>query len=225
MASQQCKALKDNPLAAWSQSYVDRVWRAAGFPPPAPILPPSMEGKYPVATRGPRMLTDSPTGKARKKTLRGVTKEENKFLNFWGINVTDPCRKQSGISKVAGGILDVAGFVFPVLGYMQVAATAVNTVQDVKAAKANMANATDILTQAAVADLQKQQAAAPPGTAVQLVPTLQPTATPAAVIVRPGNDLEPAVLAPVVQQRKTWTTDDYLLAGMVGLGAYLLLGD
>lgn len=121
----------------WQQDIVDARWLAIGQPPPAPLVPVTMIGWGPRSTRGLRMLEVTPATKNldelkkrgvkwSKKGWRGVTKEENDFLNFFGKVAVDPYRKQSGISKVAGGILQVASVVFPAAGYMQAVATAGN---------------------------------------------------------------------------------------------------
>jgi hypothetical protein len=205
----------------WTQAYINAVWRAIGYPDPVPQMPKTMEGWYRVATRGPRMLALTPKGK--DGSLRGVTKEENKFWNFWGQAVEDPCRKQSGISKIAGGILQIASIYFPVLGYFQAAATAVNTVQDVKRQQNLVADATDILTSSA-----QQIAAANNPAPVTTLAVTQPTAPP---LVAPATAFNPPAfadpLAPAPRTttpaRRKYTTRDYAIAAGLGVGLYLLI--
>lgn len=208
----------------WTQAYINAVWKAIGYPDPIPQLPKSMEGWYIFPTRGPRMLTLAPSGSIRKSSARGVTKEENKFWNFWGQAVQDPCHKQSGISKIAGGILQIASVYFPVMGYFQAAATAVNTVQDVKRQKEFMGDAQDILTSSA-----QQIAAANNPAPVTTLPMVQPTAPP---LVAPAATFDALSFAdPFAPPRTTTkapasrkiTPRDYAILGGLGLLGYLLI--
>lgn len=206
--------------APWSQAMVDAVWRAMYGMDVTPQVPKTLLGWYSIATRGPRMFALTPRGK--DGSLRGPTKEEAKFLNFWGQAVNDPCRKQSGISKIAGGILQVASVFFPVMGYFQAAQTAVNTVQDVKRQKELVKDATDILTSSA-----QQIAAANNPAPVTALAMTQPTAPP---LVAPAAFNPPAFADPLAPAPRTtaparakYTPRDYAIAAGLGVGLYLLI--
>ncbi len=120
----------------WTQALVDDRWAAIGQKPPAPLVPASLIGWITAASRGPRMLKASPSANIpllqqiklgiNKNGMRGVTREENDFLNFFLKVAADPYRKQSGISKVAGGLLQVASVAIPAFGYFQAVATVGN---------------------------------------------------------------------------------------------------
>jgi hypothetical protein len=120
----------------WTQGMIDARWKEISAPGPAPLLPPSMVGLY-LSARPPRTLASKPNG-GKKDGRRAVTRAENDFLNFWGKVAVDPYRKQSGISKVAGGILQVASFVFPALSTMTAVAEAGNAALSIPAMKADM---------------------------------------------------------------------------------------
>jgi hypothetical protein len=202
----------------WSQGGVDVMWAAMGYPAPAPRVPASMVGMYQVHTRGPRMLARKPKGK-KKDGLRHVNEAENKFLNFWGKAVTDPCRKQSGISKIAGGILQVAAMVVPAAGaFMFAAAEVGNAALDASKVKRDMAQATELLTQAAAATQQT-------------APVFQPTAT-APPLIAPVSQLVPQPMSLVPRDRVShvtqspgsrWTGTDWATAGILGVAFYLLV--
>lgn len=146
--------------APWSQAIVDDRWREIGAPPPAPLVPKSMIGWYAQATRGPPMLTLSRTGKLRKSSARHMTKEERDFLNYFGKIAIDPFRHQSGISKVAGGILQVVGVAIPAFGYFQAVEAAGNAALDAKKQQSDANLTTRVMQPAIDVELAKERAVA-----------------------------------------------------------------
>lgn len=144
----------------WTQELVDARWREIGQSPPAPLVPASMVGWYRFTTRGPRMLTKSPTGKLHKSSARHVTREENDFLNFFNKVAVDPFRKQGTVSKVAGAALQVVGVAVPVFGYFQAAQAAGNAAIDYKSQGGDAALAMRVMTPAIDAQLARENAAA-----------------------------------------------------------------
>lgn len=105
----------------WSQAAVNARWAQIGAPLPAPLVPVSLEGAKLAPSRGPRMIY--PRG---SKKQRHVTAEENDFWNYFYTAAVDPYRKQSGISKAAGVVLQVAGAAIPAFGYFQAVQAAGN---------------------------------------------------------------------------------------------------
>jgi hypothetical protein len=214
---------------AWTQAVVDARWLEIGNPGGiAPLLPASMSGMYLMPTRGgTRVTTDEKRKKMRKEPKAGAhTVEERKFFNFFNKVAVDPYRKQSGISKIAGGILDVASFVFPPLATMQAVATAGNTVLDIGKMGRDLGLATAQLTKAADAAYAAQASVLPPALPVaQLAP---PSALVA--LAAPPPSALPAVVAPATPAvvsggrvvRKLSRRDEYILAGIGVLGVYLL---
>lgn len=187
------------------------MWLAIGYPPPAPRVPASMIGWSPQASRGPRMLK-----KAGVKKPRHVTKQENEFLNFWGKAVTDPCRKQSGISKIAGGILQVASIFVPAAGAAMFAAAEVgNAALDVSKMGRDMKQAETLLTEAALATAQ-------PAPVTALAPM---TAQPATLVAPPSMIVPQPVArsAPPARARAKWQPRDYAVAAGLSIFAYLLI--
>lgn len=154
----------------WQQSVVDARWAAIGQPAPAPLVPATLIGWKPWATRGPRMVQITPATKnlaeilklkkVNSKNIRGLTKEENDFYNFWGKVAVDPYRKQGLVSKVAGGILQVASVVFPVMGYAQAVKGAADYASAKGAAKSDQKLAERVLAPAYAAQEAKESAAA-----------------------------------------------------------------
>lgn len=195
----------------WRQEMVTAVWKGMYNMEPAPLVPKSLLGWYSIPTRGPRMFALTPKGK--DGSLRGPTKEEAKFLNFWGQAVTDPCRKQSGISKIAGGILKIASVFIPAFGYFQVAQSAVNAVQEPQRQKELVKLGTELLTAAANAQPLPMNPA--PITTLPAPQTFAPT-NPAPLVQAPRS------LPPLVT-RRTYTARDYAIAGGAGLLLYLLI--
>ena len=109
----------------WSQEKVNVLWEHFNLPAPAPLVPMSLVGWKQYIARDPTKLTKD--GKNRKRT-----QEETDFMNFFG-KVMDQFHKQSGISKVAGGILKVASIAIPTFGIV----SAVGAGGNVALAKAN----------------------------------------------------------------------------------------
>ena len=154
-------------FSVWSQAEIDKRWHAIGGELPAPLLPKSMEGARIAPAHGHHVLY--PPG---SKKPRGVTREENDFWNYIMKVGSDPFRKSSGISKVAGGLLQVASAAIPAFGYFQAVATAGNMALDAGKPKADAALASRVmapaLAQVAAADkaqfdaqISKIQALAP----------------------------------------------------------------
>jgi hypothetical protein len=195
----------------WSQAMVTAVWKGMYNMEPAPLVPKTLLGWYSVASRGPRMFALTPKGK--DGSLRGATKEEAKFLNFWGQAVTDPCRKQSGISKIAGGILKIAAVFIPAFSYFQVAQSAVNAVQEPQRQKELVKLGTELLTAAANA----QPIPMNPAPITQL-PAPQPFAP-----MNPAPLVQMQPRTPAAPKRSAYTASDYAIAGAAGLVLYLLI--
>lgn len=194
----------------WTQALVNARWQEIGQPLPAPILPASMVNHAPFPTRGPRMLKGP-----NDKKPRHVTAEENKFLNFWGKVAVDPYRKQSGISKVAGGILQVASVALPVFGYMNAAASAGNFVAQKDAAKDFEKDAEAIMTPAYELQAAQDAAKAESDLAATLaaMQALRPTsnASPVGVVSPTATDSKPG-----------WTMTEIAVAAIAA--GVLLLG-
>lgn len=144
-----------NYSQGWQQSIADARWAEIGQHPPAPLVPASLIGWKPFTTRGRRMFKNVTTGK-----LRGVSAEENDFLNYFGKVAVDPYRDQSLASKVAGGVLQVASVAIPAFGYFQGATSAVNAAEDMGKAGGDAALATRVLTPAVDAFVAKENDAA-----------------------------------------------------------------
>jgi hypothetical protein len=94
--------------SGYQQSDVD-AWWAANASGPAPIVPQSLIGWNHGGGRDAISMYNYGTGKKDKKSRRGRTKEEADFLNFFNKVAVDPYRRQSGLSRAAGGVLSVAG--------------------------------------------------------------------------------------------------------------------
>lgn len=211
-----------------NQDDVNHRWFQIGQRGVAPIVPPILVGKYQVFTRGPRMFSATgPKGKVFKFT-KAEGKQVADFMNFWGKVAIDPYRKQSGISKIAGGILQVASAVVPVFGYMTAVAEVGNAAQaygaqggDAKLAARVMAPSFAAVEAAETAkenaDFDKRvkalQALAPP----QVAPP------PPMTLVAPTT-AQPVDLTkkPVAPSRPAWTNTEISVAAIVG--GILLLG-
>lgn len=210
-------------IGPWSQEMVNAAWHAIGYPPPAPILPPTLAGRYLIATKGGRRISEvgKPKSLSKQKLTKAEGKAQNDFLNFWGKSITDPCRKQSGISKVAGAVLQVASFVAPVVGSAIFAvADAGNQALAAKNMGRDIKQATDILTAAAEQAYQ-------PAPVTQLAP-VQPAALP---MIAPVSQLVPQPMSLVSRDRVSqvtqipgsrWTRKDWAIAAGAGLFIYLL---
>lgn len=157
----------------WSQAAIDRRWAEIGAPLPVPILPPSLEGTRKLARSNG--VTDAKTGKPRPPT-----RAENDFINYFIRVASDPYRKQSGVSKVAGGILKVAGAAIPAFSYFEAAAAAGNIASARGKEGANERLATRVMepayTQAAARTQAKEDAAFT--SQMKLLQSLAPTAVP-----------------------------------------------
>lgn len=199
--------------AAWSQAGVDAMWQAIGYPPPAPRVPQTLIGWYSIPTKSGTMLALSKSGKMRKDSFRHRTKEENEFLNFWGKAVTDPCRRQSGISKIAGGILQIASVFVPAAGAAMFAAAEVgNAALDASKIGRDMKQAETLLTQAALATAQ-------PTAIVPVMPQPAPLVAPTSTLVPQPV----ARSAPPARARARWQPRDYAVAAGLSVFAYLLI--
>lgn len=213
-----CKAVSDLAprYQAWGyhQDWINRVWSAMGYPDPAPILPASMHGMFLIQTRGPRMLSTDPGDRSVKKGARGVTKEENKFLNFWGKHVSDVCREQSTISKIAGGILQVASIAIPTMGVMNAVATAGNAGLAMQGAKRDAKEAERIMAPAYELQAKQDQAKAEADLAAKLA---------AMQALRPTSNAQPVgvVTKSQVEERSGWTSTEIGVAALAA-GALLL---
>lgn len=221
----------------WSQSIVDARWREIGQSGPAPIVPATMIGWATGSSKGPRLLklTKAATNlnevarvaHVNGKGLRGVTKQEADFLNFWGQVAVDPYHKQSGISKVAGGILQVASVVIPAMGYAQAIAAAGNAGLQYGAQGGNEKLAARVMEPAYAAQeakddaktkadfdaqVSKLQALAPVAKATPSAPPAL-TAQPVDLTQKPATSVAP---------RKGWTNSEISVAAI--FGGVLLLG-
>lgn len=222
-----CGALKASLIpygdgaGPWSQEMVDTAWKAIGYPAPAPRVPATIVGRYTMFSRGPRMFSEVGNHKklAKVKHTKAQGKEIADFMNFWGKAVTDPCRKQSGISKVAGGLLQVASFVVPVAGAAMFAvAEAGNAVLDAKAMARDMNLGTKLLTQAAEATTQ-----VPP--VAKVAPVSPPLIAPVSQLVPQPMSLVPRDRVSQVTQKpgSRWTRKDWAIAAGAGAFLYLLV--
>jgi hypothetical protein len=108
-------------LGPINQAAVNARWAEIGAPPPPPLVPDELIGLYAIPTRGPRMFAPTRHGKTFGMSKFKDGKKVNDFFNYWGKVAVDPYRKQSGISKVAGAILQVASVALPALGIAQAA--------------------------------------------------------------------------------------------------------
>jgi hypothetical protein len=136
----------------WTQAAVDRRWKEIGGPAPTPILPSDMEGAKIIGTRGPRVL------KYASGKLHAPNAVENDFWNYFMKVASDPYRKQSGISKVAGGVLQVASAAIPAFGYFQAVAAAGNMVAARQAVKTDANLTARVMAPALAADDAKDTA-------------------------------------------------------------------
>lgn len=220
----------------WQQTDVDARWAAIGQPPPAPLVPATLVGWGMFPTRGPRMVKVTPGTKNlvelkkagikwSSKGLRGVTREENDFYNFFMKVAVDPYRKQSGISKVAGGLLQVASVVFPAAGYMQAIAAAGNAGLAYGKQGGDLKLAERVMTPAIEAQSAKEDAAAKADFDAQLK-KLQALAPPSNVPPAPAqlaSNAQALTLAPKpVSSGPKWSELEITVA--LALGGAILLG-
>lgn len=209
-------------VTGWQQSDVDARWQEIGQPPPAPLVPASMIGWKIAGTRGPHMLQTTPATKnladvktlmkVNSKGVRGVTREENDFWNFFVKAAADPYRKQSGISKVAGGVLQVASVAIPAMSYFQAVTAAGNAGFAAGSQGGDALLAQRVLTPAIVAQDARETDTANAALDAQLkkLQALAPTSSAQAVDLRPK--------APT---RAPWSNTEISLAAILG-GAILL---
>jgi hypothetical protein len=106
----------------FTQEGVNALYAARGLANP-PQVPAGLVGHRPGGGRARSMLT-GPNG----QRLR--TQEDADFLNAFGTQVVDPYRQQSGISQVAGGVLDVASAAIPSFGLFRAGADLGNALID-----------------------------------------------------------------------------------------------
>lgn len=96
----------------WDQDELQNWWTEVGYPGQAPAIPESLVGKMLGRGRDAAGIYDIVNGKANTKSRRVVTGDEQDFRNSIG-KFTDPFRQQSGISKIAGGVLSLANVLVP----------------------------------------------------------------------------------------------------------------
>jgi hypothetical protein len=212
-----------------SQDAVNYRWYEIGQRGPAPIVPEELLGLYVVPTRGPRMFSKTPN----KKGAFGMAKfkngkQVNDFLNFWGKVAVDPYRKQSGISKVAGGILQVASAVVPVFGYMTAVAEVGNAAQAYGAQGGNENLAARVMAPSYAA-VEAAETAKEKADFDKRVKALQALAPPQVAPPPPMTLVAPSTAQPVDLTKKPvatsgpkWTDTEMFLAALVG--GTLLLG-
>lgn len=99
----------------FTQEGVNALYAARGLANP-PQVPASLLGK-PLAP-----------GRAGARYAGGgaLDRDARAFMNTFGRQAVDPYRQQSGISQVAGGLLDVASVAFPTLGVLRAGADVAN---------------------------------------------------------------------------------------------------
>lgn len=198
----------------FSQAFANATWKAIGYPLPAPLVPQSMVGRKLIPTKSGPYLSGPGGERSMKKGARHLNKEERKFLNFWGKAIDDPCHKQSGISKIAGGILQVASVVFAPLAIMQTIADVGNASLAAGRANRDMRDATEIMTKAAQAPVAK----------INAVPTPPLIAPVSQLVPQPAGLVSRDRVSQVTQKpRSRWTQRDWAIAGGAGLVFYLLV--
>jgi len=111
----------------YDQAELDAWWKRVGYPGEAPRVPEFLKNSYVGNGRDAYGIYTYKEGakgvkdwtRQTKKDLGGDQfKEAMAFRNQLG-KFSDPFREQSGISKVAGGILDVATLAFPQMALMR----------------------------------------------------------------------------------------------------------
>lgn len=198
-----------------TQAAVNKRWAEIGRTEPPPVVPAHLVGKYVIQTRSARTFSRTPEfGGWFAPWTKAQGKEVADFLNFWGKVAVDPYRKQSGISKVAGGILQVASVALPAVGIMNAVASAGNVGLQMNAAKGFEKTAESIMSTAYEAQAVRDEAAATQAFQNQMaaIQSLRPTnAAPVVAQVGTGATLVPG-----------WTNGELALAALVG--GVLLLG-
>lgn len=205
---------------AVNQSAVDARWALIGQGAPAPIVPATLIGLYVMPTRvGPRVALTRNIKNLRKSPSAGFfTPQENDFWNFFTKVAIDPYHKQSGLSKIAGGILKVADTAIPAFSYFEAAAAAANIAAARGKQGADERLATRVMepayTQAAAQTQAKEDAAF--SSQMKLLQSLAPTAAPLAFDTQSAA---PLVTEPATIKKSSSPPLPWLVAG--GL---LLLG-
>lgn len=195
-----------------SQAAVDARWKEIGQPPPAPIVPAALIGTTMKAGKaGFFFVKDGKMIKPSKEEGKKIAQ----FRNFWWKVAVDPYRKQSGISKVAGGILKVASVAFPVLGVANAVATAGNMALQANAAKDFDKTVDAVMTPAFEANalLEKQKADTALAAQISALQALRPTSNAAPV----------GIVATSTGAKSGWTSAEKIAAGAVALVAVLAL--
>lgn len=118
----------------YDQAELDAWWKMVGYPGEAPRIPDFLKNSYVGNGRdaygiytykdGAKGVKDW-TRLSQKDLGKDKFKEAMAFRNQLG-KFSDPFREQSGISKVAGGVLDVATLAFPQLAAMRAVSDAGN---------------------------------------------------------------------------------------------------
>jgi hypothetical protein len=137
----------------WNQAAINARWAQMGQNAPAPLVPLSMVGWFTGAGRAGFKL-EKPKG----KNARWFTSEERDFSNYWGKVAVDPYHKDSGISKVAGGILKVASIALPAFSLIETAASAGNMGLQLQSMNSDAALSTRVMAPA-LAEQEKSDAA------------------------------------------------------------------
>jgi hypothetical protein len=112
----------------YNQDELNAWWAARGLPGAALTVPDFLSGKTVGGGRDAYGIFDIANG-GKRIDRSSLTPDQYaqamKFRNDLG-SFTDPYRQQSGASRVAGGILDVASVALPYLGIMRTVANAGN---------------------------------------------------------------------------------------------------
>jgi hypothetical protein len=209
------------PMAyGWRQSDVDARWNEIGAPLPAPLVPASMLGWFPFFSKSSPYLLTRKRASKKLADARGPTKAEKDFIEFFVKAAVDPYREQSGISKVAGGILQVAAVVVPVLGIAQAATSAANAGVALSKgnADANLATRAMAPSYAAQDEADAASADADFNAQLKLLQSLAPGSAAAALNTSPGALPLPSVKS--VPAKKSLSMGEIL--AMLAVGGFLL---
>lgn len=209
----------DYDLLGLQQKFIDEEW-LKHYPPPAPILPASMKGMFLFGTKGGNRLTPK-RGSGSKS--RPFTNDERAFWNYYSKHM-DPFRKQSTLSKIAGGVLTVASVALPVMSTFKAVSDAGNAGLQIASAKQDVKE----LEAYAEKDLKVQEAEEAAKSAQQLqaqLATIRSFAAGPAVNPAPTFQLQAASSSPV--PTKTSLSNSAIIG--IALGGYalviLLLGE
>jgi hypothetical protein len=114
----------------YNQDELNQWWAETGLPGQALTIPDWLKGKTIGRGRDSWGIYDMSNGDWKnRQTAKDIGPEKQKEMAAFRNNLssfTDPFRKQTGISKIAGTVLDIAGMALPPLGYMRMAADAAN---------------------------------------------------------------------------------------------------